>query len=142
MITTPTQQPEALRLAEQLRDISSRFKTPSHERGVCNSAIEELRRQHAEIARLTDAYCGAQEDIAIWKRRALEAELSKAQTPLTDSEWLEYILRNGSKSDVHIATYEGVATTGASGMVIRLRHDANNLRKLVEAAYNIKKSMS
>ena len=52
-MTTPTQQPEALRIAEQLRDISSRFKTPSHERGACNSAIEELRRQHAEIARLT-----------------------------------------------------------------------------------------
>ena len=67
MTTTPTQQPEALRITEQLRDMSSRFKTPSHERGVCNAAIQE-------IDRLTDAYCGAREDLSIWKRRALEAE--------------------------------------------------------------------
>lgn len=41
MITTLTQQPNALRSAEQLRDISSRFKTPSHERGVCNAAVDQ-----------------------------------------------------------------------------------------------------
>ena len=39
-----------------------------------SAAAVELRRQHAEIDRLTDAYCGAREDLAIWKRRALEAE--------------------------------------------------------------------
>lgn len=53
MSEATTQQPGALRVAEQLRDMSSRFKTPSHELGVCNAAIEELRRQHAKIARLT-----------------------------------------------------------------------------------------
>ena len=47
-----TQQPEAMRLAEQLRDMCSQFKTPSHERGVVNGAIQELRRQHARIAEL------------------------------------------------------------------------------------------
>lgn len=47
-----TQKPEALRLAEQLRDMCSRFKTPSHERGVVNGAIQELHRQHARIAEL------------------------------------------------------------------------------------------
>ena len=71
------------------------------------------------------------------ENEALRAELAKARTPLEDYEWLEYILRNGSKSDVHIATYEGVATTGPRGKIIRLQHDANNLRKLVEAAYGI-----
>lgn len=39
-------QPEALRLAEQLRDLSTMFKTPSHEKGVCNGASFELRRLH------------------------------------------------------------------------------------------------
>ena len=71
------------------------------------------------------------------ENEALRAELAKARTPLEDYEWLEYILRNGSKSDVHIATHEGVATTGPRGKIIRLQHDANNLRKLVEAAYGI-----
>lgn len=39
-------QPEALRLAEQLRDLSTMFKTPSHEKGVCNGASFEIRRLH------------------------------------------------------------------------------------------------
>lgn len=37
---------EALRLSEQLRDLSTKFKTPSHEKGVCNGASFELRRLH------------------------------------------------------------------------------------------------
>jgi hypothetical protein len=51
-------QPEALLIAEQLSGLSSRFKTPSHERGVCNAAIEELRRQHTEIEALKAAGAG------------------------------------------------------------------------------------
>lgn len=43
-----SQKSSSMQIAEQLSDMSSRFKTPSHERGVCNSAIEELRRLHAE----------------------------------------------------------------------------------------------
>ena len=42
-----SKQPEALRLAAQLRDMSTKFRTPSHEKGVCNGAIQELRRLHA-----------------------------------------------------------------------------------------------
>ena len=48
-----TKQPEPLRLAAQLRDMSSKFKTPSHERGVCNGAMQELRRLHAELELIT-----------------------------------------------------------------------------------------
>lgn len=70
MSTTPTQQPEALRLADTLDQVAALFSFPA---ALLLSAAE-LRRQHAEIARLTDAYCGAREDLAIWKRRALEAE--------------------------------------------------------------------
>ena len=121
MTTTPTQQPETIRLADALKR-----RTPFLDgSSTIDHAEKELRRQHAEIARLTA------------ENEALLASQSKTRTSLTDSEWLGYILRNGSKSDVHIATYEGVATTGAHGMVIRLQHDANNLRKLVEAAYGI-----
>jgi len=46
------QQPEALRLADQLLDMSGKFKTPSNDRGVCNGAIQELRRLHAENEKL------------------------------------------------------------------------------------------
>lgn len=122
MTTTPTRQPDAMRLADEL-DAESTSGRVSNYTG--RRAATELRCQHAEIARLTA------------ENRGLREVLSKMRTSLTDSEWLEYILRNGSKSDVHIATYEGVATTGAHGMVIRLQHDANNLRKLVESAYGI-----
>ena len=118
MTTIPTIQPEAQRLSLLLATGWTRQKE-------LTQAADELDRQHDEIARLTA------------ENEAMRAELAKARTPLTDSEWLEYILRNGSKSDVHIATYEGVATTGTHGMVIRLQHDANNLRKLVEAAYGV-----
>ena len=70
MNTTPTEKPEAIWLADALDELDAQF---TH-RGMCGEAAAELRRQHAEIARLTDAYCGAREDLAIWKRRALEAE--------------------------------------------------------------------
>jgi hypothetical protein len=50
-----SQQSEALLLAEKLRDMCSQFNTPSHERGVINGAIQELRRQHARIAGLEAA---------------------------------------------------------------------------------------
>jgi hypothetical protein len=57
-----------MQISEQLSDMSSRFKTPSHERGVCNSAIEELRRLHAENealkAKLTPLTPGQCVDIA------------------------------------------------------------------------------
>ncbi len=54
------EQLDALKLADQLRDMSTKFKTPSHERGVCNGAIEKLRRLHAEnqgqAERIQDIY--------------------------------------------------------------------------------------
>ena len=63
-----------MQIAEQLSEMSSRFKTPSHERGVCNSAIEELRRLHAE-------------------NEALKLQLLKATTPpVTERAWAEYCL--------------------------------------------------
>ena len=49
MTTTPTQQPEALKLADVLHEVASLFCFPS---ALLQSAAE-LRLQHAEIARLT-----------------------------------------------------------------------------------------
>ena len=73
MTTTPTQQPDALRLADALHaESESSIKAVKY--STAKKSAAELRRQHAEIDRLTDAYCGAREDLAIWKRRALEAE--------------------------------------------------------------------
>ena len=50
-----TKQPEPLRIAEQLKDLSTKFPTPSHDRGVVNSAIDELRRLHEANAELLEA---------------------------------------------------------------------------------------
>lgn len=52
MTHTSTEQPEALLLVDQLRDICSAFKSPSYEKGVINGAIQELHRLHARIAKL------------------------------------------------------------------------------------------
>ena len=49
MTATPTQQPEALKLADVLHEVASLFGFPS---ALLQSAAE-LRFQHAEIARLT-----------------------------------------------------------------------------------------
>ena len=69
MTTTPTQQPDALRLADALE------KMPGYDwnKTYCEAAFQ-LRHIQRQNECLTDAYCGAREDLAIWKRRALEAE--------------------------------------------------------------------
>ncbi len=46
---------ESLKLAEQLRDLSTKFAISSHEKGVCNGAIQELRRLEAVNAALFNA---------------------------------------------------------------------------------------
>ena len=46
---------------------------------------------------------------------------------ITDEDWLAYLLRNATKSVLSVAAFE-------SGGVWKLRSDANELRKLVEAA--------
>lgn len=61
MTHTSTEQLEALRLADQLRDMSSQYKSPSHEKGVINGAIQELRSQHARIAELEAQLAAAQQ---------------------------------------------------------------------------------
>ncbi len=46
---------EAEKLAEQLRDMVPRYRTPSHERGVLNDAIQTIRRQAEQIRELREA---------------------------------------------------------------------------------------
>jgi hypothetical protein len=41
-----TEQSKALQLADQICDLSKMFKAPSHNKGVCNGTIQELRRLH------------------------------------------------------------------------------------------------
>ncbi len=41
---TDTTKTEALRLADQAAGMSSKYKTPSYERGVLNGCVQELRR--------------------------------------------------------------------------------------------------
>ena len=128
MTATPTHQPVAYQIEDAKGEFMCLSRTKSTVRGVTSKPLYDESALEAErTARIA----------AQVENEALRAELAKARTPLEDYEWLEYILRNGSKSDVHIATYEGVATTGPRGKIIRLQHDANNLRKLVEAAYGI-----
>ena len=54
-----SKQSEALRIADQLRDMSTQFKTPSHNKGVCNGAVQELRRLHEVNVELLEALKGA-----------------------------------------------------------------------------------
>ena len=69
MTITQSQQPEALRLADVLE------KMPGYDWNKTNcEAAFQLRHIQRQNECLTDAYCGAREDLAIWKRRALEAE--------------------------------------------------------------------
>ena len=75
--TTATPTPEALAIAVIFKDFEIDHTPdgwPAVKQMHLSAAAAELERQHAEIDRLTDAYGGAREDIAIWKRRALEAE--------------------------------------------------------------------
>lgn len=56
--------------------------------------------------------------------------------PLTDEQWLEYLLRHADKSVLHVAAIVGGSIQNQGKWV--LQADANNLRKLVEAAHGIK----
>ena len=70
MTTTPTRQPEALKLADVLHEVASLFGFPS---ALLQSATE-LRRLHAE-------------------NEALKLQLLKATTPpMTERAWAEYCL--------------------------------------------------
>ena len=70
MTTTPTQQPEALKLADVLHEVASLFCFPS---ALLQSAAE-LRRLHAE-------------------NETLKLQLLKATTPpMTERAWAEYCL--------------------------------------------------
>ena len=48
-------QHKALELAAKAGDMASIFATPSHERGVCNEVMQELRTQHALIVQMQEA---------------------------------------------------------------------------------------
>ena len=73
-------QPEALRLAEQLRDLSTMFKTPSHEKGVCNGASFEIRRLHALNQELVEAL---QSMLTTWEHGSVdEFPIAKARAAI------------------------------------------------------------
>ena len=63
MTHTSTEQPQALRLADQLRDMSSQYKSPSHEKGVINGTIQELRRLHARNVELKAQLAAEQQGV-------------------------------------------------------------------------------
>jgi hypothetical protein len=75
-----SKQPEALRLAAQLRDLSTLFKSPTYEKGVCNGASFELRRLHEVNQELMEALQRIKHhfdtDEYAWK--IAEAAISKA----------------------------------------------------------------
>ena len=70
MSTAPTQT-EAQRLAERVQDLSSMFKTPSHERGVCNQAAALLLRQDELLEQALEALEKAQ--------HAMQADMGQDQ---------------------------------------------------------------
>lgn len=91
-------QSEALRLADQLRDVSSEFKTPSHERGVCNGAIEELRRLHEENTSLNRCLFQMQEAAKNLEQQLGEAVWNHGEKVRANQELVEALkaIRNSS----------------------------------------------
>jgi len=80
MTTTPTQQPEALKLADALHEVASLFGFPS---ALLQSAAE-LRYQHAEIARLhaeNEALRSAVADAVAAERMACMVVCDQLQAP-------------------------------------------------------------
>lgn len=77
MTTTTIQRPETIRLADALKR-----RTPFLDgSSTIDHAEKELRRQHAEIARLTA------------ENETLKLQLLKATTPpMTERAWAEYCL--------------------------------------------------
>jgi len=66
---------EALKCASQLADMTSKYKTPSTQRGWLNGAIEELRRLAGVEAELQQA----QEERTAWRVTAENAEAAVKQ---------------------------------------------------------------
>ena len=96
--TTPTDD-NALLIAVIFKDFAIDHTPdgwPAVKQMHLNAAAAELERQHAEIDRLTDAYCGAREDLAIWKRQAMEAEEKlRAESAATSRLVSELNAQNG-----------------------------------------------
>ena len=89
MTTTQTQQPKALQLADRLKERirqlnnswNAKWNRSTEEFDLCAKSEDELRYQHAEIARLTA------------ENEALKLQLLKATTPpMTERAWAEYCL--------------------------------------------------
>ena len=83
MTTTPTQQPEALKLADVLHEVASLFGFPY---ALLQSAAE-LRFQHAEIARLTaenEALRSAVADAVAAERMACAELMERQHTWITN----------------------------------------------------------
>jgi hypothetical protein len=66
-------------------------------------------------------------------RQTMEAQ----RGPLTDAQWLEYLLKHASCSVLSVAAFQSNSIQSAGRWA--LRHDANELRKLAESAHGITK---
>ena len=79
------------------------------------------------------------EAIHEWAERAKEAEkqlaLRPAAVPMTDAQWLEYLLKHANNTTLSVAASVGQSLQTRGRWV--LLQPANNLRKLVERAYGI-----
>lgn len=91
-----------------------------------NEKAAAILKNGAVVTNVYDAY-----DVGL-------KEGKQSKKSLTDDEWLNYILCNGTLSDVRISTF--VSDTTSEGRRVLLRKDANDLRKLVEAAHEIKEN--
>lgn len=78
MTHASTEQPEALLLADQLRDMSSQYKSPSYEKGVINGVIQELRRPRERVQELEliESQLCEQADVAANAYRELQSEVA------------------------------------------------------------------
>jgi hypothetical protein len=111
--------------------------TWSWECNECGSKEFTSNVSESDLDFLACAGCGCNEFHKAYTTPPNVATPLAAQpaVPLTDEQWLDYLLKNASVSVVSIAAFIGESLQTRGRWV--LRKDANDLRKLVEAAHGI-----
>lgn len=79
---------------------------------VCKLAAELLQKMS-----LADAYAGARKDLAIWKRRALEAENLPPPDPITEAQALQ-LWHDDKEAHRRVSAFEWFA----AGLIAAQKH--------------------
>ena len=133
LYTTP--QPAQAQQAASAEDmkvydsIADRYFREATQAEVTDEQILEIAEPFGEFQ-----YGDAQGHKRIDFARAILSQRPE-RVPMTDEQWLEYLLRNANNSVLHVAAFVGESIQTRGQWV--LLKPANDLRKLVEQAYGI-----